>query len=326
MDQFIMESVDPEKDTVFNYPLVSIIIITYNSSRYISETLESSKNQTYQNIELIISDDASADNTIEICREWVANNNDRFKRTEIVTSSKNTGIASNLNRGIKAAKGIWIKAIAGDDAFEPEIISSYIDYLVKNKHVRVLHSNVKKYLNNFADENLIETTDLFKLKINQPFVTPKKQFQILLRSGPIMGATSMIKRDVFDEVGLYDEESPFWEDNPMWLKITKNGINIHFMNIVGAKYRVHPESVQGSKRNGQLFSYYQLSRDVYYKNNYLRELPFLERLLTGLIINRNIFIERITNNKRSLLILIILNISDVLPNLILSRLNKKHFK
>ncbi len=52
-------------------PLVSIIVITYNSSKYVLETLESAKAQTYQNIELIVSDDGSTDNTIEICKIWI---------------------------------------------------------------------------------------------------------------------------------------------------------------------------------------------------------------------------------------------------------------
>jgi alpha-1,3-rhamnosyltransferase len=52
-------------------PLVSVVIITYNSSKYVLETLESAKAQTYQNIELIVSDDCSTDDTVEKCREWI---------------------------------------------------------------------------------------------------------------------------------------------------------------------------------------------------------------------------------------------------------------
>lgn len=52
-------------------PLVSVIVITYNSAKYVLETLESIRVQSYQNIELIISDDCSKDNTIDICRNWI---------------------------------------------------------------------------------------------------------------------------------------------------------------------------------------------------------------------------------------------------------------
>src|SRR5450759_2313112 len=96
-------------------PLVSIIVVTYNSSKYVLETLESAKAQTYQNIELVVSDDCSTDDTVEICRKWIEENNDRFVRTTLVTSPENKGIPANCNRGIKASKGEWIKLIAGDD-------------------------------------------------------------------------------------------------------------------------------------------------------------------------------------------------------------------
>jgi len=76
-------------------PLVSIIVITYNSSEYVIETLESAKAQTYQNIELIVSDDCSTDETLEICRDWMKKNQDRFVRSELITTEKNTGISGN---------------------------------------------------------------------------------------------------------------------------------------------------------------------------------------------------------------------------------------
>ena len=78
-----------------NQPLVSVPVITYNSSKFVLETLESIKAQTYQNIELIISDDCSTDNTVELCQKWVEENKERFVRTQIITSDLNTGVSAN---------------------------------------------------------------------------------------------------------------------------------------------------------------------------------------------------------------------------------------
>ena len=75
-------------------PLVSIVVITYNSSEYVCETLESAKAQSYQNIELIVSDDASTDNTVPIVTKWIRENKSRFVCVEIVTSPSNTGITA----------------------------------------------------------------------------------------------------------------------------------------------------------------------------------------------------------------------------------------
>ena len=119
------------KEDALEQPLVSIIVITYNSSKYVLETLESAKAQTYQNIELIVSDDCSTDNTVEICREWIEKNKKRFLRTELITSEKNTGIPANCNRGVKAAQGEWVKLIAGDDILCNNCIEANIEYAKK---------------------------------------------------------------------------------------------------------------------------------------------------------------------------------------------------
>jgi glycosyltransferase involved in cell wall biosynthesis len=307
-------------------PLVSIVVITYNSSKYVLETLESIKAQTYENIELIISDDCSTDTTVSLCRIWMNKNKVRFIRTELVTIEKNTGISANCNRGIKAARGEWIKLIAGDDALESDIIYKYINYLSDNQSIRVIHSNAKKYYDNFDEHNIIETTDLENLKINAENTTVDEQFQILLRTAPIMTSTTLVKKNVYDEVGLYDEKAAYWEDNPMWLKITKKGIKIFFINTVGAKYRIHQESVQSTKRDTQLFSPFKLTRDKYYKNNYLKELPLIERMLNGFLINRNIFMSNVTKNKRSFFPRVIMYVTGFLPNMVLSILEKKYLE
>lgn len=80
-------------------PLVSIIVITYNSAKYVLETLESAKAQTYQNIKLIVSDDCSTDNKIEICRKWLEKNKGRFVRTELITVEQNTD-CTKLQSGV----------------------------------------------------------------------------------------------------------------------------------------------------------------------------------------------------------------------------------
>ena len=93
-------------------PLVSICVITYNSSKTVLSTLESIKAQSYSNIELVISDDCSPDNTVEIVQQWLEENKSWFIRTELITVEKNTGVTGNVNRSCKNTQGKYVKPIA----------------------------------------------------------------------------------------------------------------------------------------------------------------------------------------------------------------------
>lgn len=88
---------------ILQQPLVFIIVFTYNSSKYLLETLESAKAKTYRNIELIVSDDCLTDDTVKLCKKWIDNNRTRFVRAELIITDTNTGIAANCDRRLKSA-------------------------------------------------------------------------------------------------------------------------------------------------------------------------------------------------------------------------------
>jgi alpha-1,3-rhamnosyltransferase len=114
--------------------LVSVPVVTYNAASFVEETLESIFNQTYGNIELVISDDCSKDNTIEIVQKWCEEERvkERFTAIKIVTVPKNTGVSANCNRAISASKGEWIKFIAGDDILLPTCIEDNLNFVREN--------------------------------------------------------------------------------------------------------------------------------------------------------------------------------------------------
>lgn len=228
------------KSSVKSEVLVSIVVITYNSAKYVIETLESAKNQTYRNLELIITDDASTDDTVTVCKNWLEQNSSGFVRTKILTVEKNTGIPANCNRGVKAAEGEWIKLIAGDDVLCSEIISDYISYISKNENCKVLYSDVK-----YITDKGIEPTniDMKALRMNSSGLGAAEQFQILLRTNPVWAATLMYSKEIAQKIA-YDEKFRYYEDRPFLQKITLSGYKIYFVDIVGALYRRHSESIQ----------------------------------------------------------------------------------
>jgi alpha-1,3-rhamnosyltransferase len=307
-------------------PLVSIIIITYNSSKFVVETLESAKDQTYDNIELLISDDSSTDNTIEICETWIKENKHRFVRTRIITTKTNLGIPANCNRGIKNARGEWIRILAGDDALLPDSTQKYIDYINEKQDpkIQVLHSNVEWYNNTFSLENKQPFQSLKHLKLNDPAATPEDQFQSLLRINVVEAGTIFIKKAVFEKIGFYDEEPRLWEDRPMLLKMTQNGIKLHYLDFCSLKYRKHTSSIQSNKKSEKYLSDYIIIKSSYYYKHYLKFLPFFERLVKTILLKRIILLHKFNFNKKKFLNITVFKLLGFPWTLISNRYKKKY--
>jgi glycosyltransferase involved in cell wall biosynthesis len=225
-------------------PLVSIIVVVYNSSKYVLETLESAKTQMYQNIELIITDDYSTDDTVEICRKWLENNSERFVRTELIIAKKNTGITANCNRGIKVSNGEWLKLSAGDDLFLPNCIVDNIEFVKLNPEARFIVSDSLNFYND-SGKSFEEKHDINFVKLNA-----KKQYTRLLRGMLLVkNATSFIHRESFQKLGFFNEDYVYIEDYPYSLKVTKSNYRFFYLNKLTVKYRIHDDSAWGSVIN-----------------------------------------------------------------------------
>lgn len=219
-----------------NNPIVSVPVVTYNSVTTILETLESIKAQTYPNIELIISDDCSTDNTVALCRDWVEKNKERFIRTEIVTVEKNTGVAENLNRAETACKGEFVKGIAGDDLMMPNCIQECMDYVAEHPDTIYLFSRCKAF---GADEEYCKRIDGY---FDYTFfaLTPQQQLHHLIFNGNCVPASTLCyNRERAQQIGVKDDERiPLLEDWPRWINLLRAGVKFHFIDKVLVKYRV----------------------------------------------------------------------------------------
>lgn len=233
-------------------PTVSIIVATYNSARFVIETLESAKAQTYQSVELIVSDDCSADNTVELCRNWIANNQDRFARTEVITVPQNTGVSANCNRCIAAAQTEWIKFIAGDDILLPGCITDNMQFVAANPGAKIIFSQVLLYQNDFKEENFLHIIpDTYPMNIMNPSFSATDQYKLLLLSDRITFTPSFFfNRQALLDVGGYDEANRLVEDYPMWLKLTKAGNKLYFFQQATVGYRRHQDAANNLTEYG----------------------------------------------------------------------------
>ena len=240
-------------------PLVSVVVITYNSSNTFIETLDSIKAQTYQNLELIISDDCSKDKTVEIVEEWLNDNKNHFAHVELVTTDVNTGVAGNNNRGIAKSHGTWIKPIAGDDLLLPECISNNLSYIKTNEEVQAVFSRALF----FGDPFLCKKYENFGYGIFA--LSSRERYLTILTHNTIIAATAFISRKYIDSVGGYNEEIPFLEDWPFWIKMFKEKNKIVFINRETVKYRMGVSLSQGNGGRGKFDKSYELAVSYAYE-------------------------------------------------------------
>lgn len=239
-------------------PLISVIVITYNSALYVEETLESIKNQTYAEIELIISDDFSTDGTVGVCKEWLRINKDRFAGVKLVSAQKNAGIPANCNNGLQAASGEWVKIIAGDDALFPAAIEHAVKFMAENKEARVFASSFTSFQNELTDENIQARRNDSQLSFYQ--LKAERQYFLLLRNNYIHAGTVFIQRSLLLETGGFIEKYRLLEDHPLWLNISKRKERFFYMPEYTLKYRLHGNSVFSHTGEEKLFNNFYLKR------------------------------------------------------------------
>ncbi len=305
-------------------PLVSIIVITYNSAKYVIETLESAKEQTYQNIELIVTDDCSTDETVSICETWIRRNRTRFVNTELITVNENTGIPSNCNRGIARAKGEWVKLIAGDDCLKKDAIVIYMDYINLNPLTKFLHAKMDIFMESFSVSNKMPYFDYDDFSFNKETISPKEQFQILLRINPLNAPTSFIKSELFVRFGVFNEGYRLWEDRPMWLKLTENGIKLNYIDFVTVRYRRSSDSVQVKKNNSKIFAEFEILKEGYMMD-YNSYLGSMERIIKTIEYNRKKILDKVGLNKIAILPRIINVVTGYFFIRYINRLNEKYY-
>jgi alpha-1,3-rhamnosyltransferase len=223
-----------------NLPLVSVVVLTYHSADTVTETLDSIEKQDYPHIELIITDDGSKDHTLDVVKEWVAENGHRFVRVEIAETPVNTGVSGNLNRGLALARGQWIKHIAGDDLMLPDCISANIREAMSNRDVQAVFSRAQF----FGDPEICQQYKDFGYGLFG--LSARERYLMILQKNTIIAPTAFISRRYYDTSGTYDETIPHIEDWPFWIRMFKERCKISFINRETVKYRMsHSLSLGG---------------------------------------------------------------------------------
>ena len=225
-----------------NKPLVSIVVITYRSESYILETLESIYAQTWNAIELIVSDDGSPDNTIKLCEDWLKQHKDRFFKTKLITVSQNTGITANFKRGINSVSGTWIKTLGGDDLLMPTCIADNMNYAQTHPEVSIITSNLQEIdANSAIIRETVSNEGLKYFLSTQNKIGPQKAYS---RWPAFLNTpTFFCKKELFPIILQCDDDFKIYEDMSAVFRIIEHDIAIHYMDKTTIKYRIHPNAI-----------------------------------------------------------------------------------
>lgn len=206
--------------------LVSVIIPFYNEEEYIEKALISVLNQTYENLEILLINDGSTDNSLKIVKKF----ND--KRIKIIESTNN-GVSIARNIGIKESKGNYLCFLDADDYWEKNKIEKQVKFIEKNNY-SFIYSNYR----------FIKRNGKFGNIVNVPKSLNYKQ---ALKNTTIFISTVMLNTEKIEKKYIYMPDKKRGQDTATWWNILKNDITAYGINDVLAYYRIKPKSLSSNK-------------------------------------------------------------------------------
>lgn len=211
-------------------PLVTIITPTYNRADYLEETIRSVLNQDYPNLEYIVLDDGSEDNTIEILTKY----NDRI----IWSVHANVGETPTVNKGFEMAKGEFICVVNSDDPILPSAITKMVTALMADPDALVVYPD------------WVEVDPLSK-PIKEMRLPNYDIYNMLTDFNVAMGPGNIFKTSVLKKYGLRDTKRRYTGDLEFWFRLASHGKLIHVPEVL-ATHRTHPNSASVSQKGSRM--------------------------------------------------------------------------
>jgi glycosyltransferase involved in cell wall biosynthesis len=257
-------------------PLVSVIALCFNHARFVTACLDSLRAQHYPNIEVILCDDASRDNSVEVIKHWL---DDTGFACRFIQHAENRGLCSTINEALTHARGKYVTLIATDDTWELDRLVCSVECLENStEDVGVAFTDVyqmdesgerlpQTFLESLLGSGAIPQGDLLDRLVQSNFI-------------PAMGA--LIRRSVYADVGAYDE-SLLYEDWDFWLRVA---MHYRFVYVDGpsANYRIVATSMArthlANDSVASLHTYYLIHRKLLTQSrlNEVSRALVLERL------------------------------------------------
>ncbi|EKD69862.1 MAG: hypothetical protein ACD_46C00712G0008 [uncultured bacterium] len=208
---------------------VTVVIPCYNSGHYLIEALESVKNQTLFNLDLVIVDDCSTDNSIEIASQWIRVHKDRFNRIMLIKNSAISGLGLMRNVGFSNAETLFVIPLDPDKRLLPTFAATCLTK-INETSAAFVYSNIQQ-----LDDNNIMSRHAYD--------------PMLFTCGNYIDATALIRLSAWAYVGGYHHLKFGEEDYDFWYRFAEYGLFGYHINEILAKYQTHDKSIWSKVTN-----------------------------------------------------------------------------
>lgn len=208
-----------------SFPLVSVIVPVYNGQKFLDASLNSITSQTYPNLETIIVDDGSTDNSLEIAENWPGQ--------KTIIKQKNGDVAAARNAGVRASKGEFIAFLDQDDIWESEKIEQQMACFLKSPDLDLVFTDLIKF---FPEGKKHHASDKHKIASS---LNSENLFKKLVIKNVLMPSAVMVKKSSFEKAGGFDESFKTCGDYELWLRMASKGMNFYYLPKPLTLYRYH---------------------------------------------------------------------------------------
>ena len=210
------------------FGLVSVVMAAYNAEKTIQQAVLSVLGQTYQNLELLVVDDGSSDNTEAVVKELAVKDN----RIKLMHSASNHGVSYARKYALKKARGSWVAILDSDDVWRPDKLEKQIRFQ-KEKEAELL----------FTGSAFMDATGRrLKWELHVP---EKLGYRKLLKQNLVSNSSVLVKKSLYET--FYVRDDRLHEDFAIWLALTKTGISVYGIDEPLLIYRLGKSSKSGNK-------------------------------------------------------------------------------
>lgn len=244
-----------------NYPKISIITPSYNQGLFLEQTILSILNQNYPNLEYIIIDGGSTDNSVDIIKRYAS-------QVTYWVSEKDKGQSEALNKGFARATGDIVTWLNSDDWYEEGVLLKVATEWVNKGGFDVLHGNAVFYFEGDTERNFVDEYGgdcsldrLLRYWSHKQHCNPPQP-------------SVFFKRSILDSIGFVNEQYKLGMDYDLWLRIAQAGYGFSYIPDVLSNYRFH-----GASKSGQVADFKHFHKEwheIFVKN--IKMLPAYLRI------------------------------------------------